>query len=101
MVREQVESHIKLIKSMYKYIFSQPVLMLADLTLLGEFSNIMLPRSFLRPVKIECLGWGLGIGGLRISLDDFNIELSLDSPTEATAVSLEYQIRSDESLSRV
>ena len=51
MVREQVESHIKLIKSMYKYIFSQPVLMLADLTLLGEFSNILLPRSFLRPVK--------------------------------------------------
>ena len=36
---------------MYKYIFSQPVLMLADLTLLGEFSNILLPRSFLRPVK--------------------------------------------------
>lgn len=65
--------------------------MLADLTLLGGFSNLLLPRSFLRPVKTECLGWGLGIGGLRISLDDFNIQLSLDSPIEATAVSVEYR----------
>ena len=62
MVREQVESHIKLIKSMYKYTFSQPVLMLADLTLLGEFSNILLPRSSDQSKQNVWGGASLGIG---------------------------------------
>ena len=61
---------------MYKCIFSQPVLMWADLTLLGEFSEILLPRSFPRPSKTESLVWDLGLGGLRVSLNALNIQLS-------------------------